>query len=406
MLHDKTLTFLKNIGKKFHLQITTLTPGEDREQQVDLGLRSFLGLEDRYDNLFRDTLIQSESNTIYRLTDEFLCSYLFLLLPDTPRHTALVAGPYITFELSHEQFISEVERLGVPPWLYKRLEDYYVNIPVIQDTTMLLNLFTALGETIWDEFRIVEIDHTEQLPTPQSMQLPAENSRRQLLMDMQIMRTRYDNENELMQIVSRGQILRAERLLSGFVPTHFSRRAADPLRNIKNYCIICNTLLRKAAEQGGVHPVYLDEMSSDFAKRIESLPAASAGESLFPDMVRSYCRLVRKHTAQHFSPLVEKAVLFIEADLSRDLSLRVIAENLNISAGYLSTLFRQETGRTITDFVNEKRIEHAASLLCSSSLQVQTVAQYCGIPDVNYFSKIFKRYHGVTPREYRKQYKT
>lgn len=405
MLHDTALTFFKNIGKKFHLQITTLTPGEDTEYRVDLGLRSFLGLEDRYDKLFRDTLIQAESRTIYRLTDEFFCSYLFLLLPDTPRHTALIAGPYITFELSHEQFISAVERLGVPPWLHKRLEDYYVNIPVIQDTTMLINLFTAFGETIWDEFRIVEIDRTEQLPTPQTMQLPAENSRRQLLMDMQIMQTRYDSENELMQIVSRGQILRAERLLSSFIPTHFSQRTSDPLRNIKNYCIICNTLLRKAAEQGGVHPVYLDEISSDFAKRIESLPAVNAGENLFSDMVRSYCRLVRKHTAQHFSPLVEKAVLFIEADLSQDLSLRTIAENLSISAGYLSTLFHQETGKTVTEFVNEKRIEHAAVLLRSASLQVQAVAQYCGIPDVNYFSKIFKRYHGVTPREYRKQHK-
>ena len=404
MLYNDALTLFKNIGKKLHLQISTITPGEKQEFPVDLGLRSLLGLDDRYDKLFRDTLIQSESNTIYRLTDEFFCSYLFLLLPDTPRHTALIAGPYITFEFSHEQFISEIEHLGVPPRLYKRLEDYYVNIPVIQDTTMLINLFTAFGETIWGEFRIVEIDHTAQLPTLQAMQLPKESSGRQLLMDMQIMQTRYDNENELMQIVSRGQVLRAERLLGGFIPTHFSQRAADPLRNIKNYCIICNTLLRKAAEQGGVHPVYLDEMSTDFAKRIESLPAVSAGENLFADMVRSYCRLVRKHTAQHFSPLVEKAVLFIEADLSQDLSLRAIAENLSISAGYLSSLFRQETGRTITDFVSEKRIEHAAVLLRSASLQVQTVAQYCGIPDVNYFSKIFKRYHGMTPREYRKEH--
>lgn len=406
MTYASALELLINIGKKFHLQITTLTPGEDRKQTADLGLRAFLGLDDRYDQLFRDTVTQAKDNTIYRLTDEFFCSYLFLILPDTPRHTALIAGPYITFEMSHEQFIAEVERFGVPPWLHNRVEDYYINIPVIQDTTLLLNLFTAFGEIIWDEFQIVDIDHDTQLPPVRSLPIPEENSRRQLLMDMQIMQARYDSENELMQIVSRGQILRAERLLNGFIPTHFAPRAADPVRNIKNYCVIGNTLLRKAAEQGGVHPVYLDEISSGFAKRIESLPAVNAGEELFADMVRSYCRLVRKHTAQHFSPLVEKAVLFIDADLSQDLSLKSIAENLNISAGYLSTLFRQETGKTVTDYVNDRRITHAAGLLRSSALQVQTVAQYCGIPDVNYFSKIFKRYHGVTPREYRKQNKS
>lgn len=406
MTYDAALAFLQNIGKKFHLQITTITPGEEREYPADFGLRGFLGLDSRYNHLFRDTVARLERNTLYRLTDEFLCSYLFLLLPGTPRHTALIAGPYITVEMSHEQFIAGAERFGVPPRLYKRMEDYYANIPVIQDTSALLNLFTAFGETIWDEFRIVDVDHEAQPPPLRGFPIPEENSRRQLLMDMQIMQKRYDSENELMQVVSRGQVLRAERLLAGFVPANLAQRAADPVRNMKNYCIIGNTLLRKAAEQGGVHPVYLDEISSDFAKRIETFSSLSAGEELFADMVRSYCRLVRKHTAQHYSPLVEKAVLFIDADLSQDLSLRTIAENLSISAGYLSTLFRQETGKTITDFVNEKRAALAAALLRCSALQVQTVAQYCGIPDVNYFSKIFKRYHGVTPREYRKHSKT
>ena len=403
MPYDTAFEFLRNIGKKFHLQITTVTPGEECTQSVDLGLRSFLGMEDRYDRLFRDFIAQLEDNTIYRLTDEFFCSYLILILPGTPRHTALIAGPYITFEIGREQFSAEAERLGVPPWMHKRMEDYYINIPVLQDTTMLLNFFTAFGETIWKEFRIVDIDHSAEFPPVQNLPIRNDDHSRQLMMDMQIMQARYDSENELLQIVSRGQILRAERLLNGFIPTHFSQRTADPLRNIKNYCIIGNTLLRKAAEQGGVHPVYLDATSSDFAKRIESLPAVNAGEALFADMVRSYCRLVRKHTAQHYSPPVEKAVLFIDADLSRDLSLRSIAEEVSLSAGYLSTLFRQETGKTITEYVNEKRIEHAAALLRGSTLQVQTVAQYCGIPDVNYFTKIFKRYHSVTPREFRRQ---
>ncbi len=403
MRYGPALTFLENIGKKFHLQILTITPGEDPARPVDLGLRSFLGMEDLYDRLVGDMVLHCDERTIYRLTDEFYCCYIYLRLPDTPRHTVLIAGPYITFEMSHEQFTADVERLGIPPWLSHRVEEYYRNAPVLQDPSLLLNLFTAFGETLWSDFIITEVDRTAPLPETGVLPIPEENASQQLLMDMQIMQARYDSENELLRVVAGGQILRAERLLTGFIPTHFARRAADPVRDIKNYCIIGNTLMRKAAEQGGVHPVYLDEISSAFAKRIESLSAVDAGESIFSDMVRSYCRLVRKHTAQHYSPLVEKAVLFIDADLSQDLSLSTIAENLSISAGYLSSVFRKETGKTITEYVNEKRANHAAALLRGSSLQVQTVAQYCGIPDVNYFSKIFKRYHGTTPKEYRRQ---
>lgn len=403
MVYDSALEFLYKIGKKLRLQITTVTPGQEREQAVDFGLRSFLELEERYDKLFRDTLIQGQENTIYRLTDEFLCSYLFLILPDTPRHTALIAGPYINFELSHERFISEVDHLGVPPWLYKRVENYYANLPVIKDASVLLNLFTAFGETVWDEFQIVDLNYDQKFPSAQSLPIPEENAHRQFLLDMQIMQARYDSENELLRIVSHGQVLRAERLLNGFIPNHFTQRVTDPLRNTKNYCVIGNTLLRKAAEQGGVHPVYLDEMSSDFAKRIENMSSADAVNDLFADMVLSYCRLVRKYSAHHYSPQVERAVLLIETDLSQDLSLRALSEQLNISAGYLSSQFRKETGKTVTEYVSEKRMEYAASLLRESSLQVQTVAQYCGVHDVNYFSKIFKRCYGETPREYRRQ---
>jgi YesN/AraC family two-component response regulator len=73
----------------------------------------------------------------------------------------------------------------------------------------------------------------------------------------------------------------------------------------------------------------------------------------------------------------------------------------NISSGYLSTLFKKEVGQTLTDYVNSRRVEQAASMLRTGTLQVQTVAQYCGIPDVNYFSKLFKRYTGVSPKEFR-----
>ncbi len=406
MEHSAALTFLRNIGKKLRLQILTLSPGQTDETQIDFGLRSFLSLQERHDRLCRDRILRAQPNTIYRMTDEFFCSYIYLLLPGMPRPTALIAGPYITFEIRHDGFLKDAERAGVPPWLNKRVEKYYTNLPVIQDATMLLNIFTAFGETIWgspESFQIVDVERDDTFPDSQFFPTPDETSHQNLLLDMQIMEKRYESENELMQIVSRGQIHRAERLANAFAPSVLEERATDPVRNVKNYCIIGNTLMRKAAEHGGVHPVYLDATSSGFASRIEQVTTISAGQDMFADMVQTYCRLVRKHTAQHYSPLVERTIMLIEADLSQDLRLSTLADALRISAGYLSTLFRQETGKTVTEFVNGKRMEHAARLLRGSALQVQTVAQYCGISDVNYFSKLFKRYHGISPREYRNE---
>jgi YesN/AraC family two-component response regulator len=102
-----------------------------------------------------------------------------------------------------------------------------------------------------------------------------------------------------------------------------------------------------------------------------------------------------------YSPLIRKAVILIESDLSASLSLRSIAEALGVSPGYLSTAFKKETGSTITEFILKKRMKHAAHLLRTTSLQIQTVALHCGIMDVQYFSKIFKKSVGKTPKEFR-----
>ena len=259
--YEPNLTFLRNIGKKFHLQILTLFPDQHDAPRVDFGLRDYLSLEDRYDQLFRDRMLSAQANTIYRLQDEFLCNYIYLLLPGEPRHTVLIAGPYITFEISHDDFAKESERFGIPPWLHRQVEDYYINLPMIQDTSLLLHLFTAFGETIWggaEKFQIVDTgQQTEPLPLP-VFPSPESTAPHQLLLEMQIMETRYNSENELMQIISRGQLHRAEQLSAAFVPTVLEARAADPVRNMKNYCIIGNTLMRKAAQQGGVHPFHLD----------------------------------------------------------------------------------------------------------------------------------------------------
>ncbi|MBP1576519.1 MAG: AraC family transcriptional regulator, partial [Oscillospiraceae bacterium] len=219
--------------------------------------------------------------------------------------------------------------------------------------------------------------------------------------NMQMMETRYAQENELMDAVAAGHMHKAETLLHALSPHSFENRLSDQLRNVKNYLIIMNTLLRKAAERGGVHPVYLDSNSSAFARQIEQLPGVEQVGSLMEEMFRSYCRLVKMHSMRQYSPPIQRVITYIDSDLTANLSLSTLAAMQNVSAGYLSSLFKQETGETLTEHVNRKRVKFAMRLLGTTRLQVQTIAQHCGILDVHYFSKVFKKYAGMTPKEYR-----
>ena len=153
-----------------------------------------------------------------------------------------------------------------------------------------------------------------------------------------------------------------------------------------------------------MHPFYIDQLSSSFGHRIEAVSTMEEGQHLMAEMNHKYCLLVRNHAMKNYSPLVRRVILRIDSDLAADLSLAAHAEDLGVNASYLSALFHRETGKTVTDYVTEKRMEAAARLLRSTRLQVQTVAQHCGMADANYFSKIFKKYHGLTPRQYRETY--
>lgn len=400
MIELQTISFLRKILEKRRIHTHLVRLDRLADEMPDLGLRKILGLQAEYRALLKTLLTAAQHNVLYHYTDRFFCSYFFLLLPDTAE--ALIGGPYTAFTVTKEHLLEKEEFLKLPPRFLAVPEQFYAQLPVISDSLPLLNLFTAFGETLWGSSDAFRVEFAEESAIPMQESFPREDPKEMPLFDMQLVEERYRFENQLMEMVSHGQVHRVEALTDQVSTKMFESRVADPVRNLKNYCIICNTLLRKSAEQGGVHPFYLDRISSAFAVRIETIHDASVGTQLLQEMVRSYCRLVQKHAGDSYSPLVRKAVLLIENDLTRDLRLNAVAKELAVSPAYLSSLFSRETGKTFTEFVTGQRMRYGKYLLENTRLQVQTVALHCGIPDVNYFTKCFKKHYGITPRTLRK----
>lgn len=213
---------------------------------------------------------------------------------------------------------------------------------------------------------------------------------------------RYAKENKLIQAVMRGQIHQVEKIINNMDTQHFDLRVVNPVRNAKNYAIIMNTLLRKAVENSFVPPERIHQISEQFAKEIEQATSEQAILSILKNMARKYTLLAKNHSLKGYSPLVRKVLVHIDSDLSADLSLKVHAKLLHVNPSYLSTIFKKEIGCTLTEYVTRKRMEHAIHLLSSSDLQIQTIAQHCGIHDICYFTRTFKKFTGQTPTEYRK----
>ena len=327
-------------------------------------------------------------------------------LPEKEGDNTLVIGPFLSKALEPRKVLEIGEKNSVSPQNQKLLEGYLASIPLLSDSSRLFAMIDTFAERIWNGQSYSLVDLSGEAVSSyrrENTSLEAEDN--DVLLSMEIMEKRYAFENELMRAVSQGHDHKISGFFSDVNTLHFERRFSDPLRDFKNYCIIMNTLLRKAAESGGVHPLYLDEISSFFAIKIEQVSSTSAVQELMTEMYRSYCRLVRKHSMKNYSTPVRRAIATIHNDLSGKLSLHILAEKQNLSAGYLSTVFKKETGKTVTDYILGERMQLAMHLLGTTKLQIQTVALHCGVVDVQYFSKLFKKYAGMTPKEYRESVK-
>lgn len=107
---------------------------------------------------------------------------------------------------------------------------------------------------------------------------------------------------------------------------------------------------------------------------------------------------------QSNNAIVAKVKQIIEMEYGRsELSVKELAEDVYLTPTYLSTLFKQKTGRTIGNYLTEIRVEHAKELLQDKQLKLYNVSEQVGYGDPNYFAKIFKKSEGVTPSEYREQ---
>ena len=348
------------------------------------------------------SLPELRPRTVYRLSDRFERTFTLFVAEVDGEGRAAVIGPYLTAEPTEKHSFAVGERLHLSPSDTRELSKYLQTLSAVSEGSAVNAMLSALFETMWGASGYTVIPLNEGVPARDETQ-PALTGGADNIIKMRSLERRYEFENALMNAVSRGSTDAEEMLRTSFSPDTFEQRVLDPIRNAKNYCIIMNTLLRKAAEQGGVHPLYLDEMSSANAAKIEALSSHLRTPELMSEMFRGYCRLVKRRAHKEYSHVVRRALIMIDADLSADLSAGAVAASLDVSLGYLSAVFKREVGRTLSEYVRERRMEHAEYLLRNTDLQVQSVAQSIGIVDLNYFTRLFKSHTGMPPTEFRRK---
>ena len=104
-----------------------------------------------------------------------------------------------------------------------------------------------------------------------------------------------------------------------------------------------------------------------------------------------------------FSRVVQDMIHYIHKNYKQELSLDMLGGEFGMNGVYLGQIFKKEVGIPLTEYVNRNRIEYSKTLLSDTDLAIKSIAIYSGIPDIQYFTRMFKRITGMTPKAYRTQ---
>ena len=314
----------------------------------------------------------------------------------------LFAGPYVRTAFDAERARQMLIRNHLPAARSAEFQLYYTALPLISLQTLLHTLKGCL-EAFDDSGRIYShrLLHgiTEHGDTTASLLEAPEPETYDAIC------SRYEAENDFIDAIAAGDL---ERMLStyDYLGNNVPRPAfdifvghTDPLLGLT----VLRTLARKAAESGGLSVIDVDRITQKAVQRSRGARTTSERIQIHKEMLLELTQAVHDTRLQvaGCSAPIRKCLEYIGQHFSRNIRVSQLCNLTGLSASRLSTLFRRETGQTLTGCIRHLRCQEAARMLKKTDLPVQEISFYVGYPDNNYFVKVFRSEYGVTPTDYR-----
>ena len=312
---------------------------------------------------------------------------------------SVVAGPFLMDDPDAVMITDLNKENAIPVEGLVRLMEYSAGIPVLDPelVTQTSAVFNYLMRSILVESRQVIASNKEKLlqqsRIKESIQLFKNSGVREEKMYP------VDLENELISSIKVNNTAHAREILNELLG-HILLYEGHDTDRIKIRIIELCSLLSRASINRGADANKVLEMNQ---RLITSLAASQNIYDIcytFQDNIEIFTDNLFM-TPEKSSKIVKNAAEYISQNFSEDITLATVADHLHVNTSYLSTLFRQVTGMTFKEHLNRVRIEEAARLLSNTDYSVMEIAIACGYKDQSYFTKVFKKLTGLTPKQYR-----
>ena len=280
-----------------------------------------------------------------------------------------------------------------------------VHMPIESVLQMLCTINYVLnGEKL--ELKDIRIYEAEQ-KNLEAMQARSQAVRSLTVQDIppQTEHNTLDQEQTILRMVRRGDSAGLPAWIDAAPAIRGGIVANDQLRQQKNLFVVTVTLVSRAAIQGGMQVDDAFSLSDSYLQRCELLTSPERITNLQYRMLLDYtARVERLRRGGNPSKLVLDVTNYIQHHISEPIRAEEIAKELFISRPYLSKKFKEETGQSLTEFILNEKTEEAKRLLRYSEKPLTAISTYLAFSSPSHFSRVFRQYAGMLPREYREKF--
>jgi AraC-type DNA-binding domain-containing proteins len=210
----------------------------------------------------------------------------------------------------------------------------------------------------------------------------------------------YEKEKELLNKVKLGDIPAANSTLNDLLGYVFFSQG-NSLEIVKSRAIELCSLLSRVAIEGGASADMTLKVNNQFIKNIQQINTIEDLCFNLQEIVESFSNSLLNHIPSHNSTIIKKAIVFIANHFNDAISLENVADAVNMHPSYFSSKFKKATGSSFKEYLNMVRIEEGKRLLTNTNFSIIDIALATGFEDQSYFTKVFKKYTGLTPKQFR-----
>lgn len=223
--------------------------------------------------------------------------------------------------------------------------------------------------------------------------------------DRQNVHNTFELEQVVMNMIRKGDTAALQQWIASAPAVRGGILAKEQLRQLKNTFIVTTTLASRAAIQGGMDIDDAFTLSDAFIQKCELMNDPGKIINLQYHMVTEFAhRVAHIRLGKHPGKLAIDVANYIQHHLSEPITAESIAKELYLSRPFLSRKFIEETGESLTDFILNEKTEEAKRLLRHSDKSLTAISNYLGFSSQSHFSRVFKKYAGITPGEYREKF--